>query len=70
MKLLVFTCKAEDEGQEESCISFWSPASIAEAAVVVPYGAKIFFANGTTISLMELLICLIMNLKILQIELF
>ena len=32
----------------EPCISFWIPASIAEAAAVVPNGAKTFFAKGTT----------------------
>ena len=26
---------------------FWIPASIAEAAAVIPNGAKIFFAKGT-----------------------
>ena len=31
----------------EPCIFFWVPASIAEAAAVVPSGAKIFFAYGT-----------------------
>ena len=30
----------------EPCIFFWIPASIAEAAAVIPYGAKIFFAKG------------------------
>ena len=28
---------------------FWIPASIAEAAAVIPNGAKTFFAKGTTI---------------------
>ena len=28
---------------------FWIPASIAQAAAVVPNGAKIFFAKGTAI---------------------
>ena len=27
---------------------FWIPASIAEAVAVIPNGAKICFANGTT----------------------
>ena len=31
----------------EPCIFFWIPASIAEAADVIPKGAKIFFVNGT-----------------------
>ena len=26
---------------------FWIPATIAEAAAVIPNGAKIFFAKGT-----------------------
>ena len=26
---------------------FWNPASIAEAAAVIPNGAKIFFAKAT-----------------------
>ena len=30
----------------EPCIFFRTPSSIAEAANVIPYGAKIFFANG------------------------
>ena len=49
---------------------FLIPASIAEAAAVIPNGAKIFFAKGTAISLMDQLMYLIMILKILQIELF
>ena len=32
---------------QEPCIFFWIPASIAEAAAVIPNGAKIFFAKGT-----------------------
>ena len=28
------------------CIFFWIPASIAEAAAVIPTGAKIIFAKG------------------------
>ena len=32
----------------EPCIFFWIPASIAEAAAVIPNGARIFFfAKGT-----------------------
>ena len=31
----------------EPCIFLWLPASIAEAAGVIPNEAKIFFANGT-----------------------
>ena len=31
----------------EPCIFFWTPVSIAEAAAVIPNGAKIFPANGT-----------------------
>ena len=31
----------------EPYIFFWIPASIAEAAVVIPNGAKTFFARGT-----------------------
>ena len=31
----------------EPCIFFLIPISIAEAAAVIPNGAKIFFANGT-----------------------
>ena len=31
----------------EPCIFFWIPASITEAATVLPNGAKIFFVNGT-----------------------
>ena len=27
----------------EPCVLFWIPASIAEAAAVIPNGAKIFF---------------------------
>ena len=27
---------------------FWVPASMAEAAAVIPIGAKIFFAKGTS----------------------
>ena len=30
----------------EPCIFFWIPASIAEAAAVIPNGAKTFFAKG------------------------
>ena len=32
----------------EQCIFFWIPASLAEAAAVIPNGAKIFFARRTT----------------------
>ena len=53
----------------EPCIFFWVPASIAEAAAVIPIGAKIFF-DKELLSLMDLLIYLIMTLKIFQIELF
>ena len=31
----------------QPCIFFWNPASTAEAAVVIPNGAKLFFATGT-----------------------
>ena len=31
----------------EPCVFFWIAPSIAEAAAVIPNGAKIFFANGT-----------------------
>ena len=31
----------------EPCIYFGIPASIAEAAAVIPNGAKMIFANGT-----------------------
>ena len=31
----------------EPRIFFWVPASIPEAAAVIPKGAKIFYANGT-----------------------
>ena len=31
----------------EPCIFFWTLASIAEAAVIIPNGAKTFFANRT-----------------------
>ena len=31
----------------EPWIFFWIPASIAEAAAVIPNGPKIFFAKGT-----------------------
>ena len=30
----------------EPCIFFWIPASIDEAATVIPNGAKAFFAKG------------------------
>ena len=36
--------KAEDKEQPEPWIFFWIPASIAEAAAVIPKGAKIFLA--------------------------
>ena len=50
---------------------FLIPASIAEAAAVIPNGAKIFLAKGAVLlSLMDLLIYSTMILKILQIELF
>ena len=59
----------EDEGRPEPCF-FLISASIAEAAAVIPNGAKIFFAKGIVLSLMGLLFYSIMILKILQIELF
>ena len=31
----------------EQCIFFWVAASIAEAAAVIPNGAKLFFTKGT-----------------------
>ena len=31
----------------------WIPASIAEAAAVIPNGARVFFANGTAIFINE-----------------
>ena len=50
---------------------FLIPASTAEAAAVIPYGAKTFFAKGIAIiSLMDQLIYLVMIPKILQTELF
>ena len=54
----------------EPCIFFRIPASIAEAAAVIPNRAKTFFAKGIAISLMDLLIYLTAILKVLQIELF
>ena len=55
----------------EPCIFFWIPASIAEAAAVIPNGArKHFLLKGLLLSLVDLLIYSIMILKILQIELF
>ena len=32
---------------QEPCIFFWIPPSIAEAAAVIPNGAKMFLAKGT-----------------------
>ena len=49
---------------------FLIPASIAEAAAVIPNGAKKKFPKEPLLSLMDLLIYLIMILKTLQIELF
>ena len=63
-------CEAENEGRPEPCIFFWIPALIAEAAAVIPSGAKMFLPKELLLSLMDLLIYLIMILKILQIELF
>ena len=37
---------AEDKGRPEPCIFFWIPASIAEAAAVIPNRAKTFFAKA------------------------
>ena len=54
----------------EPCTFFWIPASISEAAAVIPNGAKTYFADGIAFSLMDLLINLIITLKILQTELF
>ena len=54
----------------EPCILFWIPASIAETAAVITKGAKTSFVNGMLLSLMSQVIYLIMDLKILQIELF
>ena len=55
----------------ESYIFFWIPASIAEAAAVIPNGAKIFFLpKEQLLSFMDQLFYLIMILKILQIEVF
>ena len=39
--------EAEDEGWPEPCIFFWIPASIAEAAALVPNRVKILFPKGT-----------------------
>ena len=36
----VVALEAEDEGRAELYIFFWVPTSIAEAAVVIPNGAK------------------------------
>ena len=52
------------------CIFFWMPASIAEAAAVIPNEAKIFLSKEQLLSLMNLLVYVIMILKILQIGLF
>ena len=49
---------------------FLIPASIAEAAAVIPNGAKTFLLKELLLSLMDQLIYLIMTLKILQTELF
>ena len=54
----------------ESCIFFGSLASIAEGAAVIPNGAKIFFAIGRATFINGPTFYLIMNRKILQIELF
>ena len=35
----------------EPCIIFWIPASVAEAAAVIPNGAKTFFAKGIATSI-------------------
>ena len=39
--------KAVDEERPETCVFFRISVSIAEAAAVIPKGAKIFFAKGT-----------------------
>ena len=46
----------------EPWIFFWIPASIDETVAVIPNGAKIFFPKEQLLSLMDL--------KVLQIELF
>ena len=53
----------------EPCILFRTPSSIAEAANVIPYGAKIFFVNGTPNFIKGTATFPITNLKIFQIEL-
>ena len=52
----------------EPCIFILIPASIAEAAAIIPNGAKTFLAKG--IALMDQVIYSIMILKIIQIKLF
>ena len=54
----------------EPCIFFWIPASIAEAAAVIPNRAKTFLIKELLLSLMDPLIYSIMILKILKTELF
>ena len=49
---------------------FLIPASIAEAVAVTPSGAKIFLPKEQLLSLMDLQIFLIINIKIAQLELF
>ena len=49
---------------------FLIPASIAEAAAVIPNGAKKLFAKEMLLLLMDQQIYLIIILKFLQIELF
>ena len=49
---------------------FWIPASIAEAAAVIPKETKIILPKEQLLSLMDLLFYLTMILEILQIELF
>ena len=48
---------------------FLIPASIVEAAAVIPNGAKISFAKELLLPLMDLLIYSTMTLKTLHIEL-
>ena len=38
--------KVLDKVWPESCIFFWIPGSVAEAAAVIPKGAKTYFAKG------------------------
>ena len=42
----------------ESCIFFWIPGSIAEAAAVIPSGATIFLPMELLLSLIVLLVYL------------